>query len=374
MYIEIAEDIISIIHNPHHDDYNRVMWVLQEIALCMKRRKHYVSIPALRKDARLKKELQDANPHIYGLIAQADDSDSQALKRSVNWYMVVTKNIPNTKEDNVLYFNPIYNHTLEIFEETHLICENLYDCEFYGLILNAYKNLKKRHGIQHNYISRNGGGATTATVVNKEIMNKNHLCLIITDSDRKYRLTPSPDPKKNPEKFGETFRKIESTITSSPYEFMHLHVLTNSREVENLIPHSILLQHLPKSSKSTEKLIKQCDTSFFDFKEGLRYSDLNAEVEYLYWKPMMEAIKVDHSKRKKYKEQAKKRKKKYSEQVEGEPPLIPGFGKSILSIVLENHKKELASQDFNKLTDDQKHDWIEVGRLIYSWTLSKKYI
>lgn len=373
MFIEIADDIISIVQDPHHRDYDEVLWFLQEVGICMMRRKHYIWIPALRKNPGIKETLRKVLPKIHGLFIQADDSDIQVLKKSIKWRMVVTKTIPPQPESKVLYFDPIHNHNFEIFEETHLICENLYDCDFYGLILQAYCNYLKIPNIIHKYLPRNGGGATTAFVVRNEIKKRNHLCLVITDSDRKYRKDPLPDPKKDSNLFGDTFKKIEDELLKNPYDYLHHHTLRYSREAENLIPHKILLNDKMKNFKEAQNFIKKCDTSFFDFKEGLNYSDLNSEAEFLYWEPILVSLGIDYRKRKLYKEKAKKTKKKYYTLVEGEPPLISGFGKNILSTVLENYRKDLMKQDINQLTKDQRNDWNEIGELLFSWSLARDY-
>lgn len=378
MYIEIADDIIQILHNKKHTHYKSALWLLREIALCMKHEKHYISIPALRKDFKLKSIIQNALPDIYGLLIQADESYAKSLKEQLSWYMLVTEKIPPSSTPNtVIYYNPFYDNEFEVYEETHLICENLYDCELYRLIGSAYYKKTGFLGLILNFLPRNGGGATTATVVRDELKRKAHLCLIITDSDRRYRQTINPDPVKNPSEFGDTFNKVEKEIQKNDSKFIYHHVLRRTREAENLIPHRILSNYFSKKHTNLKTLIikKGNDTSFFDFKEGLRYTDLNTEKEYKYWAPILKELNIDVSKRKQYKENARKYKEKYYKLVEGEPPIIPGLGKTILSTILEDSKqaKKLEILKYCDLTEDQRYDWEEIGQHVFSWAIARRY-
>lgn len=369
MFIEIEEDIFGILKdfNSTQPQYKQIVRFLYEVVICMTKGKHYISIPSLLKQAN-KTLLNNKVPGIASILCLAANMESASIKRSMKWRMTVTTNDPekNTADQDIhiLYYNPLLDKCFEMYEETHLICENLYDCSFYKAIVNSYF-INKHIGSQTcNYLARNGGGITTSMVVRNEASNKNHLCLIITDSDLKF---------EGDTKFGSTYTQIRDELKKSGSDHLHLHKLKNVREIENLIPHNILITTSKNIDKKLKEFLQKNDSAFFDFKEGLRYVDICERKAYNYWKPVMDSLKIDYSKYSSFKTAATK-KEKYYKLVKDEKLLINGFGSKILSTVIEKNLKELSKTKHSALTPRQEKDWTELGELIFNWTISKKYI
>lgn len=365
MFIEISDDITAILHSPDCCNYEKIVHFMHEVAICMKRGKHYVYIPSLRNGA-LKNRIKEIMPGIAKILYQADAAEVKSLEKKLEWKMLVTRNIPEVKQLNILYYNPLQNKAFELYKETHLICENLYDCDFYEAVAQAYCNHYKLRPNSFLFFPRNGGGTTTASVIKKEMEKGNHLCLIICDSDRHY-----PDGP-----VGDTMKEINEIFKDNKSNYFYLLKLENVGEIENLIPLQFLRDDLHKYKPSPKNLsdafLNQCDTSFFDFKKGLGYKELYSAEAYAHWKPILDKLSIDSSKREDFLRKSPHDRGGYEKLCENEPKLISSWGSSILAATVVGLRKDLRKFNLDKLSASQKFYWDEIGKLIYNWCLSRR--
>ena len=217
-----------------------------------------------------------------------------------------------------------------------------------------------------------GGGVTIDKVLQVEIERKQHFCIVIADSDRKWAGDTG---------YGDTAKNVVDTIEKyKPFNCRH-YVMQRVREIENLIPRKFVEQF---GDKKGFLGIFNYDPSFFDMKVGLGLGELWHKEVYKYWRNLLnESILFDEYNSIR---QRCQNKKGYDEAIKGKEPLKKGFGNNLLSLVIGdidystdikrfkpkmNHNLyHITSQD---LTPSQQEEWKNIGQLIFSWTCCLKH-
>lgn len=384
MLIEVRPDIFS----SAAEGDETCIDLLHLIATGMRRNKHYYVIPRLQA-YNLSGKLSKYEMQLF--TEASKDQDGQAISKIAEWKVIVScQNPPADLNPKHIWFNPKKDNAFEIYEETHLLCENLQDVEFYNFILNHYKKVtaRGRGCAKHksSYLSRNGGGSTTVDVIRDEIDRGEHLCLTITDSDIRYSYVEIQDGEENEikGKIGDTTQGIldlQNEIPAEERPYFHHYHLQEHREAENLIPHSILTSKQMKTGNTEIKKIltdAAVDTRWFDFKEGLQYRHLWGDRIYEYWKGQLsqltppkditlrDTLKQGHASAKDYVESFKNH-----PNPQANAPILAGWGNKIL----ETSTAMLKQVDIKRiqLTAAQQREWTALGSLLYHWTLSKAY-
>ena len=371
MLIRVSNDIIKSVIETACANHETALHVFRELLMAAKRRKHIVFFPELTEQqiehlsGTLTKEEKRVLDYIHSRRFEVK-SICPLLEQSI----CVTFQTPTAIEENVIYINPQNKSDVELYEETHLITENLTDAEFYScMVAGNYvtrKHISDRFKKMSFYPTQ-GGGSTIADVVRKEQELSQHLCLIISDSDKKYDgalegTTPSG------------IRDVMSGFEKkrSPYiQFQKIYVLSQVREIENLIPLNTLSIVSGRSQKAFIATYA-VDMSYYDIKDGLDYKCLHHSATYQYWEhilgtlPIWTQIKQCKREHRKY--------ESFKDAVKDIPVLDGRWGGSILkSIMCPSTKKEkeayvsLKNTNFDALTENQKHEWEQIGRLIFSW-------
>ncbi len=366
MFIEIKKDIID---NAIAGD-ELSLHVLQMAAIGIQKGKHWYFLPKLDY-ARLKNLL---SPRDLKILSKGTDNDSKALSNRVEIKLVVTYENYGEIPDNIRLYNPRIDTKFELYEETHVICENLYDVDFYKIVMKYYvenhpnKNCIKR--CKNRFLGRNGGGHTTAKVVKRELDNEEHLFVVILDRDSKcpgYRI-------------GDTATDVADLFIASDNRFSSYYILQHHREAENLIPYPILKQK--GGNELTRTMLDHCNMEWFDFKEGLKLSHLYGDNVYNHWSAEIDRIRsirpdlmnFDISERDNYKSDGQSP-KEYIENCKnaGNPTYLYGWGKNILSdatdIINGSHPYPPLRKD---LTPLQHQEWQNIGNLLWHWTLSRE--
>lgn len=271
----------------------------------------------------------------------------------------VTFTPKTTVDEKLLVISPSLYPSFEFYEETHLLTENLSDSKFFVYLANYYKRLNNIK-CDFMFYPLQGGGTTIQDVFKHEISLSQHFCLTIMDSDM-----GRPNGAK-----GSTCRNVLKANKKNTLSNCLLYVMTNVREIENLIPyHLISIQEKYKNCE-TLHFLQNIDSSYFDMKEGLLPYKLKDTDFYNYWKnefsfndKLIEKIDYCRGCIQEFNVS-----KEYCQKTCGEKIII-GFGKQLLESTLKDNitKVEMNNISSVHLSDAQKQEWYNIGQLVFDW-------
>ena len=377
MFIRIESDILeSVIKLPPG---SRAEQTLMEVSLAVSRGKHYVYIPNWDVySLQLERILSSTTFYILdGLRRQ----DGNTLDARISRKLIVTDNVPQDIPEDVMIFSPSINSSLEIFEEVHLICENINEKRFYDKVEAFYRRYivqEYSQNTRYNVVPRNGGGASCASVFSIEKLMGHHFVLSIADSDYKYCLRNQINGKEVIDKGekGRTAGDLETMMIEHPYAYGKIYIMEECREVENLIPKKILREIQPNNNQSTIDLINNYDIEYLDVKEGIRIVHLFEEKVLTYWSPYLTSIGYDinkvsdmkrtHGSKAKYKEYLKSS----SEEEKRNNIIVEGWGNSILEDSINKKNDYYDNVSPTDLTPSQLHEWQTIGKNLFEWGLA----
>lgn len=362
MLIEVKEDIIADAINAKPVGANDAITLLSELAIAARKGKHIVYVPCISVDSELQNNLQKVlskSDYHFLKASQRNRSDFQCIINALDTKVICTysRNIQSdSKWQRIIHYNPKDYSSFEIFEETHLLCENLDDVNYFHYLSKYYCRLHRIQNSKICFLGLMGGGNTTAKVLEQECKSIQHLCLVITDSDYQYPV----DSSNALSELGDTAQKVNDIVIKYKNQFCQFYHMRCVSEVENLIPTKILSTVKPVNP--SQKSILDSDFSFFDIKKGLTFLQLRNTNVYSHWKKLncieltsFDQFSKSHTDEKDFKEKG---------------VLISGWGSTILSDVLTEDKcksllKEVSQSD---LTVPQQKEWENIGKLIYNWT------
>lgn len=353
MFIEITSDVVDKAEAGDKE----CIEALEKLAIAYRYGKHVVCYNLKDKQKISKmKSLQPNTRDIYKKIGERLQ-DYHSLGRLLVYKTFLTTKKISSKVGDIIYVNPQINGTFELYEESHLLAENLIDIDFFNFCVAYHK--KKNPALNFNtcYFPLMGGGMTTDKVYEKEISLKQHFCLAILDSDKKYDGCNVGSTASN---------FCMSTKSYDPFNCT-FYIMKKVREVENLIPFSILSKCGIKEIKrvfdanSVLKDTKNVDFSLFDMKKGLEGYKMDVD-EYNYWSTNLAIYPVLKSKLTKSK-------------VKKSPKIISGFGRDILKKLMScaKIKQSLTDGSFS-LTVNQEVEWTAIGKIIFEWCCADKPI
>lgn len=273
-------------------------------------------------------------------------NDFGCIKKIVSNYVLLSLDSTEQVDNKCIVINPLKFKSISFFQKTDILTENQLDCDFFEIMAKSYAKSNKISSISFEYKSIPGGGSTAGEVLQKEI-DQNLFCVAIADSDKH-------NPYGN---YGATYQSIHNVITiNNDVNWVIDYVMDNVCEIENLIPRSLLEDKDIRTTSAKEvKKITKNDYSFYDIKLGVHIKkcdigNLNCEYtieDYNYWANMFpdnivnEEIKLDCN-----------------------------WGRSVLDKVIKNKKDKLFDIKVNSLLGSQRKEWIEIGKIFYSWTCS----
>lgn len=380
MYIEIKEDVIKDALDKKEQEDNESLNLLLLMALCAKQSKHIVSVPCLNTSTSLNKELS----------LMMGESNLNALRYFRNFRYeygaiinllaircIISYKPQEKVDDHVIWVNPLEYTKFEPWIETHILTENLVDSCFYIYLAYYYANTfvfqgkAKTSVFNFNFYPLMGGGVTIDKVLQVEIERRQHFCLAIVDSDKKWGGDTG---------YGETAQNVKDTMERyNPFNCRY-YVMQKVREIENLIPSKFVGQYGDKNGFNE---IFQHDASFFDMKIGLGLGELWTQEVFEYWRNMLNDDSI-FQERNSLKQQCQN-KKEYDCAIKGKEPLKRGFGKNLLSLVLGDIDFSKDMKKYNPkmthalylvspqdLTPAQREEWKDIGQRIFSWTCCLK--
>lgn len=359
MLIEICDDIVDLAEQNNL----AVITSLERISIAYKYGKHlvYAKFPLLNKLCKLR-YLNKQVRSVYSNIKK-HVSTQHVLVSLIDSRILLTTH-KGCVRAGCLHINPCDLAEFEWFEETHLLVENLTDSKFYGYLVEYYKR-SKHIKCSTCFYPLQGGGDTIKQVYKFEIDIKQHLCLSIVDSDKKYPNGKIGQTASELKKMHEKFKPVNGCV----------YIMQEVREIENLIPFGVLQNYstLKDHQIFKDKLI--LDFSYFDMKDGILRCKINQSL-FNYWLqqlrnyPQLKAIL--------------KNCKLCSEQ--SKPSLKPadclgicnarcvidGFGSKILENLLKNGNYDslFSNIEDTDLTQSQKSEWTAIGKIIFEWSCS----
>ena len=384
MFIRIEEDILKcVVEEATKGDNNDITNApatrcLTECVTAIMRGKHYIYIPEWIK---YRDKLKTILPsYVYNVLQGLSRQDGHALDIVISNKLVVTED--DKARDGIMIYSPSCNRTLEIFEESHLICENLNDANFYEYIQMYYRHqcISKLDKRSHCCLfKRNGGGSTIDKVIEKESNLGQHLFFVVADSDYKYCLIDKSGKKEQKYKGakGETANKILTVMkkVKKKHPFANYHIMDEVREIENLIPSKVLAKAHPQNDELAKRFICSKDYSYFDVKTGLSVRELLDDKSFNYWTDLLAEDDID-------KDFVSKIREKYNSKGEyddaykslendekSKHKLIIGWGDKILDNILSKRELSELLENIspNDLSDSQKKEWSEIGKCLFEW-------
>lgn len=365
MLIEICEDVVVLAETNDSDS----IAVLDKIAMAHKYGKHFVyaPFPLLIRICKMQ-SLNKSTRRIYSDIKKHCAS-SGTLVSGIGFRAKVTvASPPASTSVYYIQFNPKLVSGFELYEETHLLAENLSDCSFFEYIVEYYK---RSMGINCPvcFYPMQGGGDTIKMVYLNEIQLGQHFCLAIMDSDKKY-----PEGA-----LGNTCKGLKRIHKQhNPFHCFY-YIMENIREVENLIPLSVVKSYNNNSDKQIFRDNIEVDLSFFDMKEGLLSCKIAGDI-YTYWATQLSVYTelnkqlsecngcVSHCN--------PRPKENDCEEVCDRRRIIEGFGSKLLdNLHWDNDSKErLKNVEEHHLSSAQKTEWGAIGKLIFEWCCASSHM
>lgn len=374
MLIVVKQDVIEKAINSKDIDNKIAINTLKKVLLSVKWRKHIVFAPDLTEEDIQKLEgNNNLTPEELELLkyVHSKRQNSYGILGKLSHYVILSFCSHTHIDNKNVFINPNSSADFELYEETHLITENILDSEFYSRAICNYFLKTNKLGADCFYTSFypvQGGGATIADVLNCELDMGQHFCFAIVDSDKKYADCKSEgDTAKGIRK---TVKEYEKNNGQKPFH-IGFYVMSKVREIENLIPFCIL----ELFSNNTQKVFLEQHSnvlSFFDMKVGLEYKILYDNDVYKGWKKafpnevnwaQIDTFKANSTSQKDFEEKTKNLSK-----------LVDEWGSTILKKVLNPKVKkqkdaiyklfEIKEKD---LTPDQKEEWDNISKYVFSW-------
>ena len=181
MYIEISRELVTSAE--HGNRY--AIEMLVRLSLAIKYGKHIVFAGVRLLDRIISLNALDTHEKAQYRKIRNNYAVIGALCRKLDFKAVVLMRGDNCRTHHRILINATKAEKLEVYEECHLLTENLIDGEFFEYLVKEYV---KRLGTTTHicYMPQMGGGNTIAKVYKMEVIRGQHFCLSILDSDKKF--------------------------------------------------------------------------------------------------------------------------------------------------------------------------------------------
>lgn len=380
MYIKITQEIVTrAIKNKDSEAYV----ILKMLDWCAYRGCHFIygESGTLRE---LALHLRNDFPCLSTLWSK--DSELAPLTATFEWHLEFgfsSSDEPflSRKDEatHTIYVNA--DASFDAYRECHLLAENLHDICLFRHILDYYRRIHSSAAVPYAYYPILGGGSTTKDVYKHEMELGKSLVLCIVDSDKHY-------PKDH---IGDTAEQVRREEQNAQSFNSYCYVMEKVLEVENLVPMHIYESYAQKHKELKDayeavNAIRMKDPTmldFYDFKEGVTPSylvdpnpDNNCRDVAIAARPDLdEIIKAKESEWQKMRKELDKmtclkpqERDRIFKKCKKEDCYIPGFGKNILEHVIDEYDKELSAVKQEDLSETQKQEYEEIGKLLYNWT------
>ncbi|MCD8298132.1 MAG: hypothetical protein LUC88_11220 [Prevotella sp.] len=359
MLIEIGKDIINAAVDKT-ENYSIACSILKDCCFVLSKGMHliYIENESLNKLINCKDE--NVN-NIFFRRLKTDKATLYSFVRKVSFRAKVTFQEHTHKKKNEIVINPIENNEFRIWEETHLLCENLDDCDFYEYVCDFYKKVNNLLAVNTSMEMTHGGGNTTFEIYQKAIENKLYFMLAIADSDKIY---PGYST------CGETANKLmQCDNNNRTYFNVQWYILKCVSEIENLVPWNIVT-NCCANAYGFKYII---DKSFFDLKKGILCYNIRKKEEgyYNYWKNQFKnyddvILKIDNARN--------CTDDNCPKGCNRDKQVVKSACGGILTTVLVSGKEEFQNLLPQNLSESQLTEWNTIGKLIFEWCCGMKTI
>lgn len=352
MLIEIGKDIVESAKRKEET----ALRTLNYLGMAYRNRKHivYAEQPLLTELINLKDLLPETRS-VFLYIKGKMSTVILPLRDFLNFRTKLMLTGRSERLPDLLLMNLNDFKDFELYEEAHLLSENIFDCKFYKQIGLHYLINNKINEVSINLFPLQGGGATSCKVYKEEAESKQHYCLAILDSDKGF---PSCKKKKD-----TTYDKVNKVDENMHPVNCKCECLKYSREVENLIPSAYL-----KRKYNDKDLIKaKIDLSYIDLKSGLLPKILWFNEAISYYKKLFSNVPAVLAEINRYEalKTTKKNKDDYCKDVKDQS-IINGLGDKIIELFLDENPDNSISLMLPD-NNNQHRDWEIMGRLIVQW-------
>lgn len=361
MFIIICQDVIEKAINNEDSDHEDAVAVLKGALCAVRWNKHIVHAPDMRNEDidNLRNVLAKEEQNLLGTIHK-NRINSELLIKSISVIAKVTFEKQTKKGNGILYVNPKTHKDFELHEETHFIVENILDTEFYEPVIKNYfikKINKDRHLFSINLYCVHGGGGTIGEVINREIELAQHFCFVIGDSDKKHETSEE----------GCTAQNIRKAVENRTPFNLDFYIMSKVREIENLIPFCLLSKFSDRQHQVFLANYQNTNNlSFYDMKAGIdykmlygtHYDEYKKKFPDLFQWEEIDDVKNNAKTIEEFNEEAKKICK-----------INYNWSRTILKKIIDLAKEdsELYKIEESDLTPNQKEEWDEIGKLVFSW-------
>lgn len=277
--------------------------------------------------------------------------DVEALQNLLEVYVVIKTEGKSARYGKELHINPFENLNITFNESTYLATENGRDCKLFKYIADYYLKKNNMNNVQSIFRKWSGGGSDFGNnLKNDSIMSSNFL-FAIADSDKWFEK----------DKIGKTAKSIMfigHTRCNSDY-----YIMMRVMELENLIPINMINRNF-----DAQTIIKLNDTSYFDFKEGLKRIYLYEKESRSYWKRITTGLSLDWAEVEN--DVRGKSESDYHNEIRNKKPLINGFGSKLVEKILDKEVNNWDKVTGDELSANQRIEWETIGKNIVSWCFS----
>lgn len=268
----------------------------------------------------------------------------------------------------IIKVGPRFFHDSESVQKTILLCENSDDAVLYEIIAKVYLIWKKMN-VQIVCEPRGGGGNTISSEYINIQKSKKRFCLCIVDSDK-----IAPDGN-----LGSTASRLQALSDSTCINTENF--ILDCREVENLIPNSILSELCSKNQERLKALIHFENISsstvdiryFLDIKKGTRMKEIiqssNPNIK-SFWEVKISMSPhilscIDNWCQVNW---------QCSSSGECQCKISLGFGESTLSNTVE-YLKQKSPHEIARIIDKSLiSDWEKMGQVVMNWCIAESPI
>jgi hypothetical protein len=334
--------------------------------------------------SRLSENKRNVYKHLCNQATQNFRSYPSVVKRYIEVKPCLKPQVVEKSGQKIIEVPPRFFNDSESIQKTILLCENLDDAVFYETIAKVYLIWKHRNVPIVCVCEPRGGGGNT---ISSEYINiqkqKKRFCLCIVDSDK-----IAPDGKLGDTALG--LRKSDSTCTNTQA------FILDCREIENLIPNSILSE-LSSGNPQRLEALKILESSsvvevrcFLDIKQGTRLKEIidakNLKVKD-FWQLKLGLIpniseRIDDwcqthwqcsNNSKKSSKNSKKSNKNSKEKCDCQISL--GLGENTLSNTVEYLKRINNPHEIARIVDrSMRSDWEKIGEVVMDWCIAESPI
>lgn len=351
MFIKIEKDIFDVLlQEEKSKNRERAIDVIVQLMTSSRMGLHkiYIKFPLTEEEKEKIMMTLDENSRRELMKLLRERIDFKGLVSILDVYAVITNSKRCSREGKMLILNPFETDDFLFSIETYLATENQRDCSFYKNIAAYFRHNNKLSHVGIKYRIYKGGGSDLGNTLQTDDVLKKNFVFAIVDSDKHF-----PD-----DKFGKTAKSIKF-IGHNKYNADY-YILKYVMEAENLIPYEFIKNEHPDFTK-----IAMYDLSYFDFKKGLKLTNLYEIHSRRYWKNNLTNLDIDWENVEELVQTAETL-CDYHAIVRGKDALVPGFGSKLLESYLYN--ENTGNLKDNDLTEAQLKEWLAIGKKVFSWT------